>query len=162
MNTENPIPTPREEQVRAIGPDDPMHRVAVQATAVIKESLEAQSGSVGFSFVVNGEPFCEVRPAMGGRAGINVSFAFLEKDEDGKVRYHEVPLRLKYSLDPLKGGIEWADFLDALAEPERRVEIRCSFDAEPGERVPIILEDNKGRIVVNKTDITGLRYLDGE
>jgi hypothetical protein len=157
MGAENPNPTSREEEIRALDPDHPLNTIARDTVLNVKRALETQSGNYEFSIVVNGGPFFEVKPALGGRSGINVSLACLEDGE-----YHELLLRLKYTGDPLKSEVTWPDFIKALTEQERRVGIQCSFDAEPGERVPIILEDREGRIVVNKTEITGLRYMDKE
>jgi len=161
MSAEAPTLSSLEAEVREHA-EDPIHKTARETAGVVRKALENQAGSVDFSLIVNGKPFFEVNPALGGRAGINVSLAYLEEDENGKACYHELLLRLKYTGDPLKGEVTWPDFVKALIEPERRVEIQCSFDAEPGERAPIILEDKEGRIVVNKTEITSLRYMDKE
>jgi len=169
MAQERIVTSNREEEITALGGLDCRTNRNVRDTAYyIRKFLEEQSSRMGFSFVVNGEPFCEVNPVLGGRAGINIIFAYLEEHEKkggkggvgSEICYHELPVRLRYAKDALKEGIEWADFLKALNEPEDTVEIECSFEALPQEGVSVITEDKAGRIVINGIKITKLSYLD--
>jgi len=140
MAQERPDKTSREEQVRSIGPDDPVNRAAVEAIAVIEESLGTRRGEIEFSIIpfFYGSPFFTVEPISGGMGGINVGVACLGEKEGQQV-YQERNLALKFGTGDVDNP---GKFLDAL-KAESIEEIRFSFNATSRN----ITEDSEGRIV---------------
>ena len=131
----------REEHVKAISPDNPVNRVAVQAIAAIEESLEAKSGAIDFSIIpfIYGSPFFDIEPIGGGMGGLNVDVAFLDVEEGEQV-YRERNLSLKFGTGDIDNP---GEFLDALSKRTIK-KIRFSFSADKGN----IAEDPDGRIVL--------------